>query len=203
MFEVGTAPYGVVLAGQKVYVSNWGGRRPDAQAATGPAGHGTLVRVDPVRFIANEGSVSVIDLKQGRVTGEILVGLHSSGIALSPNGRYVLVANAGSDTVSVIDTRTDGVVETISLKWHPNDFFGASPNALAMDARKDALRQRNTERRRHDFVPAGKIKIAWADSNRLVSGRSFLRCKTAVNLCGEHQRYRFWKTLCHGREGEI
>ena len=134
MFEVGTAPYGVILAGQKVYVSNWGGRRPDAQAATGPAGHGTLVRVDPVRFIANEGSVSVIDLKQGRVTSEILVGLHSSGIALSSNGRYVLVANAGSDTVSVIDTRTDGVVETISLKWHPNDFFGASPNALAMDA---------------------------------------------------------------------
>ena len=43
------------------------------------------------------------------------------------------MANAGSDTVSVIDTRTDGVAETISLKWHPNDFFGASPNALAMD----------------------------------------------------------------------
>jgi len=40
MFEVGTAPYGVIRAGQKVYVSNWGGRRPDAQAATGPAGHG-------------------------------------------------------------------------------------------------------------------------------------------------------------------
>jgi len=35
---------------------------------TGPAGQGTLARVDPVRYIASEGSVSVIDLRSG--TGE-------------------------------------------------------------------------------------------------------------------------------------
>jgi len=61
------------------------------------------------------------------------VGLHSSGLVLSPDSRHLLVANAGSDTVGVIDTRTDQVVETISLKWHPGDFFGASPNALTFD----------------------------------------------------------------------
>jgi DNA-binding beta-propeller fold protein YncE len=64
LWEVGVAPYAVALAGQKVYVSNWGGRRPDAQSTTGPAGQGTLVRVDPVRHIASEGSVSVVDLKE-------------------------------------------------------------------------------------------------------------------------------------------
>ncbi len=116
VFDVGVAPYDVVLEGTKAYVSNWGGRRPDAQSVTGPAGRGTLVRVDPVRFIANEGSISVIDLAQGRVLREISVGLHSSGLVLSPDNRFLLVANAGSDTVSVIDTRTDQVVETISLK---------------------------------------------------------------------------------------
>ena len=56
-----------------------------------------------------------------------------SGLVLTPDSRFLLVANAGSDTVGVIDTRTDQVVETISLKWHPGDFFGASPNALAFD----------------------------------------------------------------------
>ena len=55
LWDVGVAPYDVVLAGHKAYVSNWGGRRPDANSVTGPAGHGTLVRVDPVRFIASEG----------------------------------------------------------------------------------------------------------------------------------------------------
>ena len=62
LWDVGVAPFDVVLAGHKAYVSNWGGRRPDGQIVTGPAGHGTLVRVDPVRHIATEGSVSVIDL---------------------------------------------------------------------------------------------------------------------------------------------
>ncbi|MBI2948334.1 MAG: bifunctional YncE family protein/alkaline phosphatase family protein [Verrucomicrobia bacterium] len=133
-FDVGVAPYDVALAGRKAYVSNWGGRRPDTNSVTGPAGRGTLVRVDPKRYIANEGSVSEIDLQTGRVVKEILVGLHSSALALTPNRRHLLVANAASDTVSVIDTRSDEVVETISLRWQPKDYFGASPNALAFDA---------------------------------------------------------------------
>jgi YVTN family beta-propeller protein len=130
-FDVGTAPYDVVLAGHAAYVSNWGGRRPDATSLTGPAGHGTKVRVDPVRHIANEGSVSVIDLRSGRSLGEIQVGLHSSALTLSPNGRFLCVANAASDTISVIDTRKNRVAETIPLSLHPGDLFGASPNALS------------------------------------------------------------------------
>ena len=133
MYDVGNAPFAVVLAGHKAYVSNWGGRQPDEHSLNGPIGAGALVRVDPVRFIANEGSVSVIDLNAGRVTGEIKVGLHASGMALSPDDRYLAVANANSDTVSVIDTRSDRVVETISMRWQPKDLFGASPNALAYD----------------------------------------------------------------------
>ncbi|NDG64533.1 MAG: phosphoesterase, partial [Planctomycetes bacterium] len=56
-WDVGVAPFDVVIAAGKAYVSNWGGRRPDAASLTGPAGRGTLVRVDPERFIASEGSV--------------------------------------------------------------------------------------------------------------------------------------------------
>src|SRR6185436_18717545 len=71
-FAVGVAPYDVVLVGRKAFVSNWGGRRPQSGNLTGPAGRGTLVRVDPVRHIANEGSVTVLDLDSGRLTAEIL-----------------------------------------------------------------------------------------------------------------------------------
>ncbi len=131
-WDVGVAPYDVVVAGSKVYVSNWGGRRPDAQSLTGPAGQGTVVRVDPVRHIASEGSVSVIDLPGGP-TREILTGLHASALALTPTGRHVVVCNAGSDTLTVIDTRTDQIVETIWARQNPSDLFGAQPNALAFD----------------------------------------------------------------------
>ena len=62
LWDVGVAPYEVVLVGNKAYVSNWGGRRPWANSLTGPAGRGTFVRVDPIRHIDSEGSVSVIEL---------------------------------------------------------------------------------------------------------------------------------------------
>jgi YVTN family beta-propeller protein len=153
-WDVGVAPFDVVLAGKKIYVSNWGGRRPDTNSLVGPAGQGTRVRVD-ARGIASEGSVSVIDLTvhspQSEVVSqqshkpdrlgtmesgletEILTGLHACALALSPNGRWLVVANAGSDTLSVIDTRTDRIVETICARQNPADLFGAQPNALAFD----------------------------------------------------------------------
>ena len=59
--------------------------------------------------------------------------MHACALALSPNGKFLVVANAGSDTLSVIDTRTDKIVETICARQNPGDLFGAQPNALAFD----------------------------------------------------------------------
>jgi DNA-binding beta-propeller fold protein YncE len=136
IWDVGVAPYDVALAGRKIYVSNWGGRRPDADSVTGPAGRGTLVRVDS-RSIASEGSVSIIELNtniEHRTSNiELQTGLHAGALALSPNGRWLVVANTGSDTLSVIDTRKDQIVETVCARQNPGDLFGAQPNALAFD----------------------------------------------------------------------
>jgi len=134
-WDVGAVPYDVVLVGGKAYVSNWGGRRPGAGDLTGPAGRGTRVRVDPVRHIASEGSVSIVDLVGAAPTREILTGLHASALAVSPDERYVVVANAGSDTLSVLDTHQEKIIETIWVRQSPTDSFGASPNALAFDAK--------------------------------------------------------------------
>lgn len=137
-FDVGVAPYDVKLVGNKAIVSNWGGRRPGDGDLVGPAGKGTKVRVDPVRFIANEGSVSLIDLESGR-TQEILVGLHPSGLVVSPDGNYVVCANAASDYLSVIDLGTSSVIEKIWTKSNPSELFGASPNALVFGQESDEL----------------------------------------------------------------
>ena len=139
LWDVGVAPYDVALVGNKAYVSNWGGRRPRPGDLTGPAGRGTEVKVDPVRHIAVEGSVSVVDLAANKVTTEILTGLHASALAVTPNRRYLVCANAASDNLSVIDTRADKVIETIWVKQSPADLFGASPNALAFDAKGKTL----------------------------------------------------------------
>ena len=129
-YEVGVAPFNVARVGDKLYVSNWGGRRPGAGDVTGPAGRGMTVRVDAVRFIASEGSVTVIDLVSG-AQRELVTGLHASALAVSPDGRYVVCANAMSDNLSVIATATDTIAETVWAKPLPSDLLGASPNALA------------------------------------------------------------------------
>jgi len=137
LWDVGVAPFDVVLCRNKIYVSNWGGRRPGAGSLTGPAGQGAKVRVDE-RSIASEGSVSVIDLGGTNET-EIVTGLHACALALSPDGKFLVVANAGSDTLGVIDTRTDKIVETVCARENEADLFGAQPDALAFDKRGKKL----------------------------------------------------------------
>jgi DNA-binding beta-propeller fold protein YncE len=138
-WPVGVAPYDVVLVNDVAVVSNWGGRRPDDQAVKGPAGRGTTVRVDPVRYIANEGSVSLIDLKKTDSVKEIVTGRHASALAVSPDQRLVVCANAADDCLSVIDMSARKVVRSIWAKPSPADLFGASPNALAFNAEGDRL----------------------------------------------------------------
>ncbi len=170
IFDVGVAPFDVRLLDGKAYVSNWGGRRPQPGDLTGPAGRGTVVKVDPLKHIAMEGSVSVIDLASG-ATKEILVQLHSSALAVSPDGRYVVCANAASDNLSVIDTRTDTVVETIWVKPSPADLFGASPNALCFspdgkrlyvaNGTQNAIAAVNFDPRDRESSLLGLIPVGW------------------------------------------
>ncbi len=139
-WPVGVAPYAVVLADNVAVVSNWGGRRPDANSTRGPAGRGTTVRVDPVRYIASEGSVSLIDLDSVEpAVEELITGRHASGLALSPDRRFAVCANAADDFLSVIDLNARQVVRTIWAKPSPADLFGAGPNALAFNAAGDRL----------------------------------------------------------------
>jgi YVTN family beta-propeller protein len=133
-WDTGVAPFGVVLCGNKLYVSNWGGRRPDANSVTGPIGGNGTVRVD-AHSVASEGSVTVIDLTGKNPSTEILTGRHACALALSPNRKFLAVANAGDDTVSIIDTYTDEVAETICTRQNPADLFGAQPDAMTFDKR--------------------------------------------------------------------
>lgn len=75
---------------------------------------------------AGTGTVAVIDtstLAQSPVT----VGFVPTGISLTPDDDFLYVANQGDDTVSVIDTSSDTVVDTIPVGDSPialGDFIG-------------------------------------------------------------------------------
>ncbi len=131
---VGVAPFTVLPVGPgRCYVSNWGG---DPPAVDDPQGltSGTPIRVDPRTGVANHGSVTVLAAVPGRwkQVKTIEVGIHPCAMAASPRGRFVYVANAASDTVSVIDRRSDSVVETIACRPEGRLPFGSGSNALAV-----------------------------------------------------------------------
>jgi YVTN family beta-propeller protein len=136
---VGIAPYGIVPArvGNLAYVSNWGGRRPKKGERTAKSAD-TDTLVD-ARGVGSSGTVSLVDLAQGRELKQIAVGLHPSDLALNQDGSRLYVANANSDTVSVIDTGKGKVVETILVRPDPTLPFGSAPNALALNQEGNIL----------------------------------------------------------------
>jgi YVTN family beta-propeller protein len=136
---VGMAPYSVVLGpDNKAYVTNWAGRRPQA-GETVASSSGSKVLVDPRTGVASSGTVSVVDLAARKEVRQIEVGLHPSGMALNSAGTRLFVANANSDSVSVIDTAANRVLETISVLPEASRPFGSAPNALALGADESTL----------------------------------------------------------------
>jgi YVTN family beta-propeller protein len=129
---VGVAPWGVTLArdGKTAYVTDWGGRHPLKGDLVGNSMDTPIVVDD--RGIAASGVVSVVDLQNNREAAEVPVGLHPSDLVLSRDGERLYVANANSDTVTTIDTRTKMAVETISTRPDPSLPFGSAANALAL-----------------------------------------------------------------------
>ena len=132
----GVAPYGVALAGDRAFVTNWAGPVTDSTNHLETAGvpWGSAY-IDPRTGAMSQGSVSVIDVAQGRADTELRVGLHPNAVLSSPDGRVLYVANGNSDYVSVIDTRTRQVTDSISvgLFGRDNPYIGSTPNALALD----------------------------------------------------------------------
>ncbi len=139
--RVGNAPHSIVIDsdGKTAYVSNEGGRAAtEADFQINSAG--TEIVADPVVGAAITGTVSVVDLASLKVKANVSTGLHPTGMAFY--GRYLLVANTYSDTISVIDTDTNKVARTIDLglpievPGRHKSAYGAAPNSIAVDARR-------------------------------------------------------------------
>jgi YVTN family beta-propeller protein len=84
-------------------------------------------------FISSQrdDEVVVINIATQAVT-RIPVGSQPNKILLSPDQSLLYVANGNSDSVSVIDTNRDRVVQTISLSRPGDKYKGANPNSLAL-----------------------------------------------------------------------
>jgi YVTN family beta-propeller protein len=136
---VGIAPWTVALSpdGNTAYVSDWGGRFPVRGDLTATSA-GTAVVVD-ARGVASSGVVSFVNLASGVESAQVATGLHPSDLALSHGGNTLFVANANSDTVTIIDTHTKTVRETLLVRPDPTLPFGSEPDGLALNSDEKTL----------------------------------------------------------------
>ena len=127
---VGNAPNSVIIHGKYAYVTNEGGR-PATSADFTNYSDGTPIVVDRKDSFTITGTVSVVDLSAGKQVKAIKVGLHPAGMTVS--GARLYVANAYSDSLSVVDFETDEVVRTIDLSVPiAGGVFGSGPNSIAV-----------------------------------------------------------------------
>jgi YVTN family beta-propeller protein len=139
--RVGNVPHSVVISpdGKTAYVSNEAGRiatNADFQLYS----NGTPVVAQYPTGSTSTGTVSVVNLSTLTVTGSIETGLHPTGMAFW--GKNLLVANAYSDSISVIDTTSNQEVRKIDLGLPigvPGEgpAYGAGPNSIAVDTKGD------------------------------------------------------------------
>ncbi len=106
--QAGTRPVGIAVSpdGKRLYMSNF------LTATAAGAGSQWV-----------NGTLTVIDAVSRTAQTSIFVGANPAGVAVSPDGSRVYVANSGSGTMSVISTATDTVTSTIAV--------GASPFGVA------------------------------------------------------------------------
>lgn len=147
--EVGIAPFGVAVspAQGRIFVTNRGGRRPRPGDTTAPSS-GSAVVTDPVTGSSSTGTVSVVDLKTFAVR-EVPVGLAPSQVALTADQKLLAVANAHSDSVSLLDTATLAATE-LKIPTYPEAALGSQPIAV-------------------DFTPDGKTLYVACGGNNAIA----------------------------------
>ncbi|MET9479382.1 phosphoesterase [Streptomyces sp. NPDC006638] len=129
-WQTGNAPRGMVQVGDKLYVSNEGGRtaRPGETTINS---YGTQVPANPVTGATTTGTVSVIDLNKPQAAPtSVDVGLHPTAVYAAKNA--VFVTNTADNTVSVINPKNNKVVQTISTQPWAEASVGYEPNAVTL-----------------------------------------------------------------------
>jgi YVTN family beta-propeller protein len=79
-----------------------------------------------------DGSIAVVDLNNRNKVSHITVERHPTAMILNRSKTRLFVVNSNADSVSVIDTKTDKLLERISLKLAENEPIGGSPEGLAL-----------------------------------------------------------------------
>ena len=83
--------------------------------------------------------IAVYDTRSHKVITEIITESHPNELIQNKSGKYLFVANANDNSVSVIDIKSRKVIEVISAALYPTKLTGSTTNGLALSADEKTL----------------------------------------------------------------
>jgi len=155
--NLGNEAYACVLSPNKkeLYISLWGGKK-----------------------------VAVYNTDSAKVVLNIPVTFNPNEILLTKNGLILYVANAGDNSVSVINTKLKKVIEVLDAALYPESPVGSITNGLALSANEKTLYIANADNNAlsvFDVTTPGKstskgfIPVGWFPTNvKVVGNRIFV-----------------------------
>jgi len=135
-------------------------------------------------FASNPGrnQVEVLDLRTGVAEAPILVGSQPKGVALSPDGRTLYVANSGAQEISVVDVALRR--ETRRIDVPPPAHMNLRPTSIAVASNGKALVATAAEGSDGRLVEVDLATTVITQSpNAMYSGKN-----TVVEASGDHTR---------------
>ncbi len=124
--------------------------------------------------------VLVFDTKSRKMTDEIGVGENPNELLLSKKGKLLYVANAGDNSVSVIDIAARKVLEVLNAALYPDAPTGSASNGVALSEDQRTLYVANADNNYlavFDVSSAGYgkskgfIPVGWYPTNVKVIGK--------------------------------
>lgn len=125
----------VTKEAKSLYVFNLASRNLVNKVDLGSEAYTCKVSADRKKLYISlwgDRKILVYGISEGKITAEIAVGDHPNEMCLTKNGNYLYVANANDNSVSVIDTRTNKVVETLNAALYPGAPSGSTSNGVAL-----------------------------------------------------------------------
>lgn len=141
-----------------------------------------LSRDKKTLFISSWGSDKILfyNTQTKTIENTLAVGSHPNEMCLTKNGRYLYVANANDNSVSVINVAAKKVIETLNAALYPNAPSGSTSNGVALSEDNKMLYIANADNNClavFDVSETGRSKsrgfipVGWYPSNVKVIGK--------------------------------
>ena len=134
--------YTVTKENNSLYVYDLKAKTVTNQIPLGGEGYACLLSEDnKTLYISCWGCSKIIlfDTEKQVVKGAIPVGDHPNDLCISHNGKYLFVSNANDNSVSVVSTELNRVIETLNCALYPDSPIGSTTNSVALSEDEKTL----------------------------------------------------------------